>query len=449
MSYCKYHPLQAASYYCDHCHIPCCDQCINDESPRKSSRCFRCDNELRFLGAIHTAIPFWRRLKETLQYPLNQESLILIIGVAFLSVILGSSLFLLLAYLAVCGAFFKYCFTCLERTAHGDFTPPDMTEAYGSGLDLIGKLIILAFVIGLSITGAAIYIGPTAAMLVATFLVISLPAIFINFALNNSLADALNPLKAIWLISAIGLPYGLFLALITIMISSVAVINEILSSSPSFISVILQSVVANYYTVVIFHMMGYIIFQYQDAFGITAEENAKQRQLGRSEAERNISKMDIALKEGYYDQYFTILSGLIKSQPNNTELLQKAFDFLFATKQLGEHLDIISLHLAQLKLSQREDLLTIYFKKALSLAPKYTPEDPDLRYHLAKLFFQKEDYTISAKLINGLHKSNPGYFKLVEAYTLLYKSLEQLPNMKEKVIVCHKIIANLEKAKTT
>ncbi len=443
MSYCKYHPLQAATYYCDHCAIHTCSNCINDEN-RRAIRCIRCDGKLTFLGAIHTATPFWRRLKESFHYPFNKETLIFLAVISALSVLLSSSVILLPGYLLITGAFFKYCFSCLTKTAHGDLMAPDMTESYGGGLALIGKLIvIIAISIGIMI-GAFAVLGYASTGIISTLIIISLPAIFINFALSDDLITAINPLRVLSTITAIGLPYGLLLAFIIIMASSVAIISPFFGNSLSFISLSLQTLVSNYYTVVIFHIMGYMIFQYQDKFDITAEVNNKDIKM-RSAKDRLNTRMDIALKEGYYKQFYDLLKTALKQYPGDKEQLKKAFDYLFAMRNTEQLKDIATRFLLVLKKENRGDLLKVYLKKTRSLIPHYTPENASLRHHLAKEAYKAENYAGAASLINGLQKDFPQYPKLANAYELLLDALKNIPTMEGKIPACEKLVIQLKK----
>jgi hypothetical protein len=133
-----------------------------------------------FLGSGHSAVPFWRRLEESFRYPLNVQTLILIVGVAILMPILGYLPFTFVWYLMVFGAFLKYCFSCLQNTAHGLMVAPDITEAYGGGLDLVGKLLVILIATGAVIFAAFNYLGGAIAGIVATILIAGLPATMIN-----------------------------------------------------------------------------------------------------------------------------------------------------------------------------------------------------------------------------------------------------------------------------
>lgn len=77
MDYCKYHPLDGATYACRACNSHQCDKCVDDE--HNAAHCFVCGAVLESLGSANTVEPFWRRLKEAFKYPVNTNSMSLIV----------------------------------------------------------------------------------------------------------------------------------------------------------------------------------------------------------------------------------------------------------------------------------------------------------------------------------------------------------------------------------
>lgn len=431
MTHCKYHPIQAATYHCTDCNIECCDQCI-DIDRKNAPRCIHCQHPLDSLGASNSAIPFWRRLPETFRYPVNTETGILLVVVSFLTSVLGYVPLGLLWVLMLSGAFFKYSMSCLEKTAQGDMSPPDISSAYGGGLSLLFQLfLILAVMAGVTI-GAYTLFGSAIGGLLGTFLVIALPAVMINFAITESVGQALNPGSAVRIIKAVGLPYGILMGFILIMFSSVSVIGSWLGDEPSVWLSTLHSLVSNYYTLVVFHMMGYMIFQYQREFGFYARHRSHSDLVIPTDLERLRTKIDINLKEGQFDQVLHLYSQGLKSYPGDSALYSGAFNFICGIKHrehIGSFSDGYFLHLKSI---QRLDLIRSVYKRTLLIDSAYVPNRPLVRHLVAKSCFDCGDYNQSIKLLNGLHKHHPDYFDLTNAYLLMADALEQLPQLADK-----------------
>ena len=432
MKYCKYHPLTAAAYYCEECNTTLCDNCVDDSNPKGDKYCLSCDKKVTSLGAKYNADAFWRRLEESFHYPLNKGTVIFIVGMAFLSTIVSFLPFALIWYLMLTGAFMKYCFTCLEKTAGGSNRAPDITAAYDGGIILALQLIAMVVIVTAIITGIYWWLGVGMATFIGSIIICCIPAILINFAFTEHILEAINPLKIITIISAVGLPYGLLLALIMVMMGSVGVINQLIGNELSLLSISLQSAVSNYYTIVTFHIMGYMIFQYQDRFGFTAVQEDNNKTKARSSAELAMAKIDITIKEGDYDKAIELFCIAIKKENDNKTLCNNYFDFLLAIKNKERIDEYASFYFRYLNETQREDLINLSYKKILRAYPDFMPDNPQDRIMLAKECKQSGDPRSALKLLNGIKQAHPKYDRLEVVYALMAEALRDIPNMAAK-----------------
>jgi len=449
MKYCQYHPLTPATYDCEHCETSQCDHCVNEGEHHTSHTCFLCQNEVDSLGAMYNAEPFWRRFQESFRYPLKTETLIFIVAMAFLNIVIVFLPFTIIWFLILFGIFMKYCFSCLEKTAKGSLIPPNITTAYEGGIVLALKLIAILFIIGFSIVGVQLWLGSGMATLYGVVALCCCPAIIINFSLSESVVDAVNPLKIAYLISAIGLPYGLLLAIVLIMSGSVGFINELIGNDESFISLGLQIAVSNYYTIVIFHLMGYMLFQYQGELGFIArqEEDDDKNKQGRSAAERTLANIDIQVKEGRYDEALLLFQDALKKHIKNKALHDKCFEFLLATKNFSLIGDFAPLYFSFLSKNQAKDQLTLVYKKILAIYPKYMPATPEDRLLLAQECQASGDSLSALRLLNGIHQQFPHFGRLIPAMELMVEALKNLPNMTDKAEKFDLLVKRFKKKK--
>lgn len=441
MDYCSYHPLAPATFSCEICHTHNCDTCVDEGNGTGDARCFTCAQAVEHLGAANEATPFWRRLEESFRYPLKAHSLFLIIAVSLLTSILSYVPLTLLWYLLVTGAFLKYSFSCLEQTARGLLVPPDITEAYSGGMALLGNLLVMLLVAGATVFAAYYYLGPQIAGLLAFLIIIALPAVIIMYGMTESLVEALNPLNLLRLIAAVGLPYGLLLAFIMIMSASVGVINQLIGYDYSLLSNVLQSTVSNYYTLVMFHIMGYMIFQYQGELGFAAREDFGETNPPRSARQRLAAKIDIRLKEGDYNDVVALFKMALKQFPSDREFNRQYFEFLYAT---GRDIEgAASRYLDYLIGSQQEHQLVIIYKRVLQLEPHYRPDTAPTRHRLAAACKDSGDSLSAVKLINGLHREFSNYRQLVQAYELMAAALDDVPHRSEQAKACREFTRRL------
>ncbi|MCF6317963.1 MAG: DUF4013 domain-containing protein [Proteobacteria bacterium] len=443
MEYCKYHPVVAATYQCTNCHTFNCDDCCHYTGRSSQASCYLCRNELSSLGVSNNVTPFWRRLQESFTYPVNFESILLIIGLAVLSTIANYMPFSFLISLLLTSALLKYSFSCLENTSHGVLEAPDVTQAYGGGFGLALQVIFMVIAILGIIWVTNYFLGSMLASLVAIVLIAGFPAMIINFAMTENFIQALNPMSMLRMMASIGLPYGLLLAFILIMSGSVGVISQFIGHDFSLVSSILQSIVSNYYTIVVFHMMGYMIYQYQDELGIERISIVRNNKSRKSLLEDNLSHIDILLKEGKLEEAIVLYDEVILSNPEEKNLKSNFFELLLVTKSSKELDRFAPKYFDYLLQSNSEDKLPISYQRVIKVNPKFNPETAEQRFKLAQICQHRGDSKSVIRLVNGLHKSHPAFNQLSEAYTMMANALDDLPNMQAQADKCRKLITGL------
>lgn len=441
MDYCKYHPLEGATYKCAACNSCQCDKCIDDE--HNAAHCFVCGAVLESLGSANTVEPFWRRLPDAFKYPLNSNSMSLIVITAFISVLATLMPFLwvlsLVMFLFAAGTLMKYSFTCLERTAMGEMKAPDVMDAYSGGIKLLLQLVLMTVVVMVIVGAAYYYLGAALGGLLGLIAIVSYPAILIRFAQTESMLEAMNPFATVALIAAIGLPYGLLIVFMLIMMTSVGVLHEWIGTLLPAASYLLQSIISNYYTVVMFHLMGYMLFQYQEQLGYSARSDEDDDNIHRSEQERLAAKIDVMLKEGDYEKLVTLYYHAFKQYPNEPVFFEKFFDLLYVCKKSALMEDYGLTYLEFLNRRKRFDKLTPTFKQILFVAPDYLPDSPAMRVQLATLLKQQGDLKLAVKLLNAMHKLYPEFSDLPDAYHLLADTLAEMPNMQAQADKCRQM----------
>lgn len=426
MHYCQFHPNAPATYFCAPCQQHSCDHCVN-ETLHHPSRCFACDSDLKSLGTGLVGEPFWRRLDATFHYALNKPTLIFIAILAVISAasqsLPGVALFSVGINIVITGFFIKYCFSCLQNTALGDMQAPDISDSYQDGIKALFSLIFVIAALTVMAFLAVAFLGKNIGSLLAILLICALPAAIITLALSESVLQAINPLRILQLMFTIGLPYGILLGLIMVMVSSIAVISSIFSGHLSFAAVFLESFASHFYGVISFHMMGYMIFQYQDRLGFSARDN--NLQLNRTDAQKHLAIIHQHLRQGEFQKALDAYVKAIKSYPNENYFTDQCFEFLAASKNPKHLEEFGSFYLEQLIKQQRLFQLRPTFKRLIHIVPSYLPDTCELRYEIAKSFAEIGDDKTCLRLLNGLHKAFPDAKELTPAYLLLADILEQ------------------------
>lgn len=465
MSYCKYHPNKASLNHCPHCNIDVCETCTDEGEYGEDSRCLLCGKPMQHTGAPVDVVPFWRRIDKSFRYPLNKSVLIFLGAISFLTSLLSylPGILTLGFNLALTGALLKYCFNCLHETAMGNMQAADITSAYQGGVSLFMRLLfILLLSIG-AVVAAFTFVGHTFGMLMGIFLVFAFPAMIIVYAMSESVLDTVNPIKLIQLITAIGLPYGLILGIVAIMLGSVEFISEFIGHDDSIYILTLQSMISNYYAVVMFHIFGYMIFQYQDRLGFTSQYTHDDHHA-RPAAERDVAHLGLLTKEGRWAEVISFTENALKKDPGNSELQNRYFLFTLTSltgavvmgrenaddpdkgqaNVIAHACKVFDNYLLFLINSGQTHTLRPSFLKITSQLKRYLPNNPRVRFELAKTCNETGSYKTTVSLINGLHKSHPDFPYLVSAYRLMLEALQAMPETATQAAQCEKLLEALE-----
>ncbi|WP_415881267.1 hypothetical protein [Neptuniibacter sp. QD34_54] len=444
MDYCKYHPLKASTYHCNACHLSVCDSCVDE--PDEDIRCVRCGERLDSLGAGENIDPFWRRLDQAFRYPMDAQVLMLILGASIFSAVgafIGGLIGFILSIL-VAGVTTKYSFMCLQQTADGSMKAPLVTAAYSGGVKMIIHIIAIFLAIGLMLLAVSKTFGDFVTTAFAIFWLFSLPAVFINYARFESIGAAINPIELIKLVCKLGRSYLILLAFLLIMIASVATLNQLFSDF-YFFSNILESITSYYYLIVIFHLMGYLLFQKQRALGFASRFDEDEMQI-RTDKLHFMDKVEVLTKEGRFEDVSYEFKEGIKQFPKELDIFNRYFDYLCAIQNSEDTCVFFPNYLECLKQSNRESLIPVLIQRVYQYDPNFKLKDPAARHEIAKKCHEAGKYKLAIKLLNGLHREFPQYEGRVKAYELMADALEAMPGKGQQAEKYREMAAKMAEA---
>jgi outer membrane protein assembly factor BamD (BamD/ComL family) len=225
-----------------------------------------------------------------------------------------------------------------------------------------------------------------------------------------------------------------------IMSGSIGIINQFIGSNFSLLSLMLQSMVSYYYMIVIFHIMGYMIYQYQDELGYERSGIIHEDKPAKTVKQKTLSHIDILLKEGELDEALNLYDEFIKSYPEEKNTKTRYFELLLVTKNTEKLNSFACKYLNHLILSNREDKIPLSYKRVLKVIPKFNPDTAELRFNLAQICHKKGDAKSVIRLINGLHIQHPEFSQLPQAYLMMAEALESLPNMQAQAQKCRNLL---------
>ena len=218
-----------------------------------------------------TIQPFWERMPQTFAYGFNGAAIAVVAGFAIVSV-LGSYLpgLLSLAVWVFClMAVYKFSYEVLVWTAKGHLAPPD-GYALGVSDSVFWQQLLMWFVL----YGALFWLSrivPFPLWLVLLGLVVlATPVMIMILAIDQNIGAALNPASWFAVMGRVGIPYLLLVIFLFLMIISRQYAGSWLGFLPPFLGRLVAEMVGNYFMVIMFHMMGYVVYQYHEKLGFVA-----------------------------------------------------------------------------------------------------------------------------------------------------------------------------------
>lgn len=426
---CHYHPGDTAKWHCDACQVDLCPRCMPDADSRKRrGNCPLCGSSLRYLAANAEVTPFWQRVPAFFRYPLKRDPLLVVAICTLVPLLLQPNLLGLIVTVVLILALFKYTYAVINHTARGKLEPPTLATAFtGDGFGIVFMQLAVFIMMAVILTTAGMLGGLFLVLLTAAFLVLALPASVILLAMERSITAAINPLKLAALMSRIGWPYFVMYAyLILLSLASGVVQDFTLRHFDPLISQPVAGFLNSAFMLIVFHMLGYLIYQYRQELGYdedSSDDAAEDHHSPRDRSKRIDADIDIYLKNGEYSRVFSILKEALRKDPHNPARLQQMYRLLTA---MDDSLELYRHHPRLLAmLSQERDarglqtLLTVIYREE----PLFRLDDPTLTVRCAEVLYQAGEFKSALKLLQDFHKRFPDSDQLAPGYLLVAQVL--------------------------
>ncbi len=436
---CKYHPLVPARWECPNCHINLCNDCVDKDAVRNTATCPLCKGYVQQLSAANFITPFWKRIPKFFMFPLQPGPLIFM-GVAAVLVSLlplfgfpGKlvSVVLLLAYLS-------YALHVLDRTANGELDPVQVNaNMFGKGFGLPLKQIAVLVILFVLIYSVGRSLGAFAAYITYIVVMLSLPAIIMLLVMENSLVSAVNPILIADTIRSIGPPYLVLYLFLLMLGSAHEIIGEFVASGGGLWFLPIQMFAYFYFTLVMYNMMGYVVFQYHEPldFAVRMDVHESHGATGGRRAETSMglpTDVEVLVKEGRVDEAVEALGRKVMQEPSDLDLGGRYHDLLKRTGKselmavhAREHLNLL---LSAGKAARAAQV----FVDCFAVDPEIRPNDPDRYYELASVLASRGAAREVVALSRNFHTTFAGHRDIPRLYLLVAQVLTERLNAEQQ-----------------
>ncbi|MEP3563391.1 MAG: hypothetical protein ABJM19_00750 [Marinobacter sp.] len=421
---CHYHPSDPAKWHCGECQMHYCNRCMPDADARqRQALCPKCSKAMRYLGAATEVVPFWQRIGAFFRYPFHSDPLIVIAICTLVPIVAPANLIGLIIWVVLALALFKYTYAVINRTAEGHLKPPPVSEAFsGSGFNIVILQLLVFVLMGALVTAAAMLGGSILMMLAIAFVVLGLPASIMVLAMERSVGAAVNPLNLAVLISRIGTPYFLLYGyLILLTLASGAAQDFAVTHFPLWVAQPLAGFLNSTFTLILFHMLGYLLFQYQEELGFASDIQDDDDLAGRQHRDRSSrldADLDMNIKDGNYDRAQAILKDALKKDRNDPRRLEQLYLLLTARNDVSELYRYHPRLMAWLAGRNDGDALNELIRSLQTLEPNFQVDDAELALSCATALYHRQHFKPALRLLQDFHKRFPDSAQLAPAYLL-------------------------------
>lgn len=376
--------------------------------------------------------PFWQRIPKFFLYPFHTAPLLYSALLAAAS-ILGELLPTFIVEFGIMLATLRYAFRVMEQTSLGYLTPDQheleaKPERVNLPYKLLAILLIWGFVVGV-IEGVSHFLG----FIANIFVTLALPASVMALAASNSFAKGMNPGEWIGIMRAVGKPYfALWVFLYVLMGGGFMVLPMIAPLFPGWLLLPIVNFVFIYFTLVMFNMMGYCLYQYHHTLGLkvkvdfdAAHEDGKpaaaaakpRDTVGDAIAERVAAGDVKGALDAAYDQQRTGSEDLVVQERYHKLLLLEGNP----DRIVSHGRSLITLLLRK---ESGERALQV-FKSCRGLRADFAIEEPGELFKLAQAARRTHDFKLALELVNGFDRRHPRHPDVPAVYLMSAQILSE------------------------
>ncbi len=324
----------------------------------------------------------------------------------------------LLVLLGVWLAFIRYAYKTLDQTAHGLLTPDQHRQSADEDRDSLpykqfAIFIVLGFVVGL-----AQFFGSLVFGVALIFSVLTLPASVMILSITRSFWAGLNPFASIAMMRMIGLPYlGLCAFLFLLSASEEMLQAGLISRLPGWLLLPSLNFVAMYFTLIMFNMMGYVVYQYHHLLGVqvssAATANGAKADARANESAEAIGRL---IGAGEIDEALDLAYEAQRVAPDDLAALGRYYKLLALAGREDRLLSHSRRYLSVLLQKKQGDEALEVYRSMKDRVATFEPDQPAQLLQLAEVTRRRREFPQALALLKGFDKRFPRHAEIPAVY---------------------------------
>ena len=345
-------------------------------------------------------VPLWERLPSAFGYGFRRSPLTLglVLGALGALLVVHLSVWVMVLLYAI---LFKYAFVVLENSARGDLQPPALSwEVLGDEYELLVKYLAMFIFFLVVVASVASSLGLVATLVLSYLGVMLLPGVTMLLVQTRSFRSAINPLLLVAMIGRIGWAYLVLLVFWLLLAGGQKLLLGMLESvSNPYVVLFLFFALVTWFTVINFHMMGYILLQSHERLG-----NEVPEALQPDPAQQRMAVFDDFMRQGKTDAAVAELEALLKETPRDLGLHRRMHNLLLASQKTGQLASHTRRVLPFLLENRHADIAAGFYADCAGLSDDCGPRRADCYGKLAEALRYRGDSRRAALLVNAFNR---------------------------------------------
>ena len=368
-------------------------------------------------------VPFWNRLRAISLYALRGESLTTLIVLSACSLLTFLPFVGGLVRLLIAVALYKFGFEVLRATADGNMDPPAgglrIDESAGWRAVRLQICFILLTVI------VMVLLGPIAGLIAAVVLAFGWPGAMMSLAIDESVPHALNPITWLSIMGRLGWPYFVATLLCFVIYLSMANAQALFGRFlPSVAAIVVAQFLSGYALATTFHLMGYLVYQYQDELGYASGQqyvsSPQVAALNRPvDPDREVlDQTETLIRDGKVEDAVKLLEDQLRIRGGADNAHQQYRKLLRLTGNKDGLLQHGREYLSSLFARDKPHLAVDIARECVETDPTFAPTRAEETTWIAHKAAQAGQSQTALRLLSGFHRRYPQNADIPKNYLL-------------------------------
>ncbi len=387
--HCRYHPTRVPVLMCGNCSNTVCPDCVPFWPARGMPRCVTCRSEMEALGISEYVKPFWQCFDRFFKFPLKTENLVFILVSILLFMFVPvpdakelvsplGFVYRIIVWILFPSFVVAYFSAVAVKASDGNPEAPNISEAWTDGGFLVffkAMIIIVVFSMAKGFSGS--FLGAGFELFLTLFATLAIPASLILLFLEREISAAVNPGRIIGLMQAVGWPYLFLWGLVMMLFSGPDVVMSLPESFLKSIIFPTLALLANlYFGLVLFHLLGYVVYQYHYELGVALpREEIEGLRMTRSPQKAAILESELLIMEGKYHSAIHLLKRFIddieSDDPKQDQVWLKLYELAQTVCKDRESVEIIEDYIHHLLTKDQSFKVVAILRNLLQKTPQF------------------------------------------------------------------------------